>query len=244
MSPSAPIDCRRHRDRRAGVVDDGGVGVGQDLAQRLVGVGRAGRGSRRVDPGDRLLVDGARLVVADGPVEEVLERSGQGTGVLRRAEHHGVGGSDGCSQLGDRRRERPLVAVGVEVRETVEALVEDGDDSGREPDGGPSAAVRCWWSRDAGCPIPAGRGTVRFTRSRYRWPPVVCALPWARRAPTTRARHRASLQQCVTARGSGLGDRPWVSQADRPWMMNCTVSAAACSLAWGAGSSARTAMAP
>ena len=108
-------------DGGAGRVDDRGVGVGQHRPQRRVGVDRAGAG-RGVDPGDRLLVEGARVVVADQPVEQVLEGARQRTGVLGGGEEEGVGPVDGRAQLVDGGVERWGVTVRVEVRQTVEPV--------------------------------------------------------------------------------------------------------------------------
>lgn len=52
-----------------------GGGVAENLAQRLVSVD--GTMGENVEPGDMLLVDRARLVIAYGPIQEVLERPGE-----------------------------------------------------------------------------------------------------------------------------------------------------------------------
>ena len=51
----------------------GRVGVGEDLAQGVVGVGRTSGGGGRIDPGHRLLVDRARLIIPNGPVKDIFE---------------------------------------------------------------------------------------------------------------------------------------------------------------------------
>src|SRR5437762_6094740 len=66
-------------DVDARLFDDVGIGIAEHLAKRLMRV--RGGSDRRVDPRDRLPGDGLRLLVTDGPVEEVLERAGKPSGI-------------------------------------------------------------------------------------------------------------------------------------------------------------------
>ena len=129
-SPSTTA-ARRHRDRDARLLDDRPAGVRDDGAQLGVRAGGATR-RRRVDPRHRLVVARA---VADGPVEQVLERAGERAGVLRGREHHRIGGRELAAQLGDRRREWVGVVVGIEMRERREPGVRDGLDRRRRHGG-------------------------------------------------------------------------------------------------------------
>jgi hypothetical protein len=72
---------------------------------------------RDVDPGDRLLVDRAGVVIADGPVQEVLERPGERSRIFGGREDDRVGGPDPGSQVGDGTGERIAIVVGVEMRQ-------------------------------------------------------------------------------------------------------------------------------
>ena len=65
--------CGEERERDAGAFHYGHVGVGEDLAQGVVGVGRTSGGGGRIDPGHRLLVDRARLIIPNGPVKNIFE---------------------------------------------------------------------------------------------------------------------------------------------------------------------------
>ncbi len=70
-----------------------------------------------VDPRHGLLGDRPDVVVADGPVQQVLERTGQGSGVLRGREQQCIGHPDLVPQLRHSRVVLHDVVVRVEVRE-------------------------------------------------------------------------------------------------------------------------------
>ena len=71
------------------------------------------------------------LHAADRPVEQVLQRSGQRPGVFRDAEEQRIGSCDLAAQIGDGRRQRVMVVVGIEVGECAQPLEERGRHPGR-----------------------------------------------------------------------------------------------------------------
>jgi hypothetical protein len=114
----------------ARIVDDVGVDVGENLAQRLVRVGCAGRsgGTGGVDPRNRLAVGTA---VAHCPLEQILERAWQCAGVLRRAHEQRVGCGHRRAQFSYgwvNRRPFPIV-IQVEVRQAAHPVVQRGLDA-------------------------------------------------------------------------------------------------------------------
>jgi len=100
----------RARDRQL-VVDHPGSGRGEDLAYLGLCPDRAEQAGAGADHRGRL---GAEAVVRErpgGPVERVLELTGDGMVVLRRGDQDRVGTNQRRPQLDDRAPERRVVGV-------------------------------------------------------------------------------------------------------------------------------------
>ncbi len=69
------------------------------------------------------------MVVSDGPVEKVLEGTGQGAGVLWHGEQDRIRSVEGPPKVSDGPRWRGRVIVGIERREVVDAVIDDGIDA-------------------------------------------------------------------------------------------------------------------
>ena len=83
-----------------------------------------GAPGRHVTQPHRLLVNGPRLFVADGPVQQVLQRSGQGPCVLRGGEDDGVRPVNDGTEALHLGVEGMAIVIGIEGRQGGETIID------------------------------------------------------------------------------------------------------------------------
>jgi hypothetical protein len=137
--------------------DDLSADVAENPAEGVVRV-RCSTGGN-VHPRDGLPVDGTRQRIADGPVQEVLERAREASGVFGRGEQERIGLPDRPAQVDHGGRQGIRVQIGIEGGQVGRSLIKSGSSRvGHEEHGATK-------SGGVGGLLPQAPGNQEHTRS-------------------------------------------------------------------------------